>query len=217
MFFSFFHQIIEISMQYLLPDYEYKILKEQNYNRIVGVDEVGRGAWAGPVYVGTYSFDIESKPIEGIHDSKQLSLNQRHKAFDLLKKDKFKLFSTDVDDIDKIGIGKTLLHLINSIISFYKNSRTLILIDGYFVGNFPRNVQLIKKGDMQYYSIAAASILAKITRDELMQQIHSDVPYYKFDSNVGYGTKAHRDALAQYGVSKYHRKSYKPIKDLLSK
>lgn len=206
---------MQYSLDYLSPKFELKKLRNSKYNRIIGIDEVGRGCWAGPIYVGAYEFHQNSEILNGVHDSKKLSIKRRNEVYKTLSMHPYQMFKGSVEDISRKGIGHVLKSLIAQIVSNYDDGNTLILIDGYFAFNFGKNVIMLTRGDLNYYSIAAASILAKVERDRLMQELSIEYANYGFDSHKGYGTKKHRQALQEYGVCPIHRRSYKPIKALI--
>lgn len=199
----------------LEPNYETQLL-EQGYTRVVGIDEAGRGCWAGPVAIGFYSYHPGDTVYEGVRDSKKISEKRRGDLKSLLE--------TNVDsgvklgevrEIEDKGIGKVIEQKIMEIITTLNSKLTFFLIDGQFSQDFGNNVQLLSRGDDTYYTIAAASILAKVTRDNLLLNLDQQVPGYGFASHKGYGTKQHREALAKLGVSQLHRKNYRPVAKLL--
>jgi ribonuclease HII len=166
--------------------------------------------------VGAYVYDLQSKPIRGVNDSKQLKADKRNAIYQKLIKTEYKLTSADNKLIDKLGVGRTIESLIGQIIAGFA-ADTFFLIDGYFANNWgiPERLKLIKKGDARHYSIAAGSIIAKVTRDLEMTRLASLYPGYAFESNFGYGTSVHREKLIGLGVSEIHRRSYAPIAQLL--
>ncbi len=199
----------------LLPNYEQDILKNSSYTRIIGIDEVGRGCWAGPLHVGAFVYESSSPKFKGIDDSKKLSKIKRMSLYPLLSSLKYKVTSATVEEIDKEGIGKALAGLITQLIFEFDDGQTLFLIDGQHARDFGIHSRKFIKGDATYYSIAAASILAKVERDRLMVAMHDIFPQYGFNTNVGYPTKYHRESIAKYGIIELHRKSYEPIKKYL--
>ncbi len=204
----------------LTPDYELKVLSEGKYSRIVGIDEVGRGCWAGPVAVGAYVFPSFPHPhphpefISGVNDSKLLKLKQREELHSQLSTHSYSVLYGELPEINELGIGKTLHLVISRLIDIYNNPETLFLIDGQFAHDFGANTLKVVDGDALYYTIAAASILAKVERDRLMAELDKHYLGYGFAQHKGYGTKLHQAALAKLGPSALHRKSYKPIQQL---
>ncbi|MBN1331404.1 ribonuclease HII [Candidatus Dojkabacteria bacterium] len=208
-----------MSQNFLAPFQETKLIS-RNYDLIVGIDEAGRGPWAGPVAVGFFLYLKGDAIIEGIDDSKSLSSKARGIIFPELisTNDNFCLLGTS-KQIDEIGIGKTIERLIGDgikkILAGNTDARILFLIDGYFKENFDAEYELIKKGDSKYYVIAAASIIAKETRDNLMRKFAVKFPKYGFEKHMGYGTQYHRQMLQKYGPSEIHRRSFKPVRDFI--
>ncbi|MBQ4874851.1 MAG: ribonuclease HII [Rickettsiaceae bacterium H1] len=187
---------------------------------IVGVDEVGRGPLSGPVLAAAVVVD-KNNFIHGIKDSKKLSPNKRLELYDSITKGyKYELGSASVDEIDRYNIlNATKLAMsraINTLNSKIKLDN--ILIDG---NHYPNNINIpmitVKNGDNVSISIATASIIAKVVRDQLMSDLHNDYPLYNWQKNKGYGTKEHIIAIKKYGITKHHRKSFAPIKNFLAK
>ena len=181
-------------------------MSTQNY--VCGFDEVGRGAIAGPVVVASVVFYNYSNIPDGIKDSKKISASKRLILFKKIKRiASVGLGIVMPDVIDKIGISKaTNLAAQQSIpqhLSVKKN-----LLDGNIKINTNNSVVNIIKGDENYVSIAAASIIAKVTRDKIMVNKNKEDNKYKWDKNKGYGTKDHLLAIKNYGITDFHRKSF---------
>lgn len=198
--------------------YEKKLFKE-GYDYVVGIDEVGRGCWAGPMYMCAYIVNDQYELVDGVNDSKKVSKKKRGLIYQELIKGEYLIEKVKANKIDEFGLGKSVLMALGSLIdqiqSKFESKKIKILVDGYFKGDWPSCVEFIVKGDSKAYSIAAAAILAKVERDELMVGIGRKYPEYGFESHVGYGTKQHREALNLCGVTDIHRISYKPVKKLL--
>lgn len=192
-------------------DKDFDVLKSRNVARVVGLDEVGRGSWAGPVAVGAYVLDLNTPFVEGVNDSKQVSLINRLNLAQVLSGHEHSIHLGDLESINNFGIGQTITNLIKDIVKKYNASDTFFLIDGQFAESFCENSMKVIKGDATYYSIAAASILAKVFRDNLMKDLHNTFPNYGFITNVGYPSKAHIEALKLHGPTEIHRKSFTPI------
>jgi ribonuclease HII len=193
-----------------------RILIETAFDNVIGVDEVGRGSWAGPVVAAAFVYTKNSYLVPNVNDSKKLTLLQRKKISRELRKGKYCIAQAEVEKIDSINILEATKFAINQAVNDLRlEGKTIVLVDGYYKEAFDFEYRCIVKGDAKHYSIAAASILAKVYRDNLMKKLASQYPYYGFETNVGYGTKKHQDALAKYGVCDIHRKSYKPIRELL--
>lgn len=201
-----------------LPTFNEEILLwKKGYDFVVGLDEVGRGCFAGPVVVGgsmfTKNFDIKLIEKLGINDSKLLKSKKREElAKEIIKFSNYEISEIEVSTINKIGIGKAtelaFKKTIQSFIKKFQNKKIFFLIDGLPIRNFSFKHKAIIKGDQKSISIASASIIAKVYRDKLMTNLNNLYPNYNFKTNKGYGTKNHRDALFKYGLSKIHRTSF---------
>lgn len=197
---------------------EEKKLWENGYKYIIGVDEVGRGAFAGPVVVGAVIFSKNVKISDGINDSKLLSPQNREKLDKEIRKcaQFYSIAQVGLSVINKVGIGKAtsiaFRKVLRNALSKLKNGRIYVLCDGFHTkyarGIGLKNQKAIIKGDRKSISIAAASIIAKVYRDDLMRSLHEKYPRYHFDKNKGYGTKDHQAAIKKHGLSKIHRKSF---------
>lgn len=191
-------------------DFERKLWRK-GYSNVCGVDEVGRGAFAGPVCAGAVIFPKNFKFITGIADSKLLNFDQRQKMDSLIKKHclSWAVSEISVSVINKVGIGKATQMAFRKVIKLLEKKAEFVLIDAFYIKHFSRKYQLaIIKGDQVCASISAASIIAKVYRDKLMMSLAKNYPDYDFFRNKGYGTKLHREALAKYGLSKVHRLSF---------
>lgn len=207
-------------------NYEKSFIKDVN-DIVVGIDEAGRGCLVGPVVSACCYLNINLFPKElllKINDSKKLTENKRTEIFNELQKlpsDVF-LYSysyINASLIDKINILQaTLLSMKHSYIRLKNKLQVIpkkVLVDGNIAPDIP-NVKLIIKGDQLSYSIATSSIIAKVKKDELLNKIGLSYKEYMFDKNKGYGTKTHLDAIKKYGITPYHRKSYKPVAKYLT-
>ncbi len=177
----------------------------------VGCDEAGRGCLAGPVYAAAVILPKNYKN-EFLDDSKKLSEKKRNKLKEMIKNDAlaWAVASVDNNEIDKINILNASVKAMHSAIEQLKIRPEHILVDGNRFKpyqNIPH--KCIIKGDGKYMSIAAASILAKTFRDEFMRDLHTKHPEYHWDRNKGYPTILHRKAIAEFGITKYHRKTFK--------
>ena len=201
---------------------------------MIGVDEVGRGCWAGPVLsCASYIYPSKFMNLPKINDSKKMSKKHRREIF--VSSSTFSrsaIGSSTVNEIENLGINASndlaalravVLMVQNFSFNTDKNLFFDIFIDGNRIPSFDmfeklfaliRNrikIYCIIKGDSKLMSIALASIIAKETRDTIMYQQHSLYPYYNFKNNVGYGTKEHRDMIIKHGITKIHRRNFKPI------
>ena len=185
-----------------------KYLSEQGFEIICGVDEVGRGAWAGPLVAVAV---VLSQRLYGLRDSKMLLASQREKlAKKIQRTSKWGIGEVGVAELNKWKLTKgTQLAFRRAVLSL-KIKPDFILADGFkFLSPIP--CRALTKGDVICSSIAAASIIAKVYRDELMRNLDKKYPGYHFDKNKGYGTKSHQKALKKIGPSKIHRMFYKSL------
>ena len=190
---------------------------EDNCNGVIcGIDEVGRGPLAGPVVSAAVIINRKLAPteiLEQINDSKKLSIKKReflyHKIFEFAD---VAIAECSVDEIDDINILQASLKAMSKAFNKLPNKADTALIDGNKAPKISGNTQTVIKGDSISLSIAAASIVAKHYRDELMKKIANDFPEYGWDHNAGYGTKEHLQAIEKYGITLHHRKSFAPIK-----
>ncbi len=183
----------------------------KGYKLICGVDEVGRGSFAGPVVVGAVIFPKDVKLPEGIADSKLLSAKKREKLDPLIKDAaiSWAVSEVSVEVINQVGIGKATQQAFFNVIKELSLPPDFILIDAFTINGIPLEKQeAVPGGDRLSISIAAASIIAKVYRDNLMQQLDIKYPQYGFAKHKGYGTKFHRDKIKVHGLSKLHRTSF---------
>ncbi len=182
--------------------------------QVVGVDEVGRGCWAGPLVAAAV---ILKNPINGLKDSKLLSKKQREKlAEDIWSIGDVSLGWVPAGAVDNIGLTSATGLAMQRAIDGIKSDYDKIIIDGKlnFLPENPKSIAIIK-ADMNVQCVSAASIVAKVARDQYMCSMSLTYPEYGFDKHVGYGTAHHHSMLKLYGVCDLHRLSYKPLKDLL--
>lgn len=184
---------------------------------IVGVDEAGRGPLAGPVVAAAVIFPRAYINNE-INDSKQLSEKKREKLFNEIKENaiSYGIGVVTADEIDEINIYEAAKKAMKIAINNLKHKFNLILTDAMKLDGFNVDVIDIIKGDAKALPIAAASIIAKVTRDHMMYELDKQYPEYGFAKHKGYGTKIHLDALKKYGPIKHiHRFTYKPVEESL--
>lgn len=183
--------------------------KQQGFQMICGVDEAGRGPLAGPVCAAAVILP-EDVNVPGLNDSKKLSDKRRREMFPLIKEQAIAYcvaFSTE-QEIDEINILQATFLAMQRAIDGLQVKADFALIDGNREKDFGLPVKTIVGGDGLSASIAAASILAKVTRDDYMLELAEKYPQYGFDVHKGYGTKAHYEALAQFGPSEIHRMTF---------
>ncbi len=188
--------------------YENMALKK-SYRMICGIDEAGRGPLAGPVFAAAVILP-PGQMIEGLNDSKKLSEKKREALFDVIKKTAIVYavgFATE-QEIDKINILQATFLAMKRACDGLSVRPDLALVDGNRMPRLGVDTQTIIKGDALSASIAAASILAKVSRDRLMTEIDRIYPEYQFAKHKGYGTALHRKLLKQYGPSPVHRKTF---------
>lgn len=194
------------------PDFTFEKKYWQQNKVVVGVDEVGRGPLAGPVVAGAVIFAPDHQMIAGINDSKKLSEKKRLELEQIIKEQAqaYGIGLASVEMINQSGIlAATTFAMTQALKQLTKFD--LLLIDGRPINNFPIQVDQIEyivKGDSRSYSIAAASILAKVYRDQIMKNLSIEFPDYNWEKNMGYGTKKHCDAIKIHGTTKHHRELY---------
>ena len=191
----------------------------KGYQHIVGVDEVGRGPYAGPVVAAAVYLppNIENE-IPGLNDSKKLTAKRREILAELLHnhpKVEISIQELSHEIVDEINILQATYRAMRLAVKSLMPKADYILVDGNPVPDLPLPNLNIVKGDSKSASIAAASIVAKVYRDKLMAEADLKYPGYDFSKNMGYGTKSHRDGLDKIGPCPIHRKSFKPIAKLL--
>ena len=195
-----------------------KQLIGHGYNFIAGLDEAGRGSWAGPVVAACLIFDlkISLKRIFIINDSKLLTGKMREKSFGWLTENfQYGLGVVSPKLIDSIGIvPATKMAMKQAIENLLSVQPDYLLIDAVKLSKITIPQENIIKGDRKIWSIAAASIIAKVARDKIMAEEHEKFPQYGFDRHKGYGTRLHYQMLCEHGICEIHRRSYKPIKNL---
>lgn len=205
-----------------MPDFEI----ENSIDAIVaGIDEAGRGPWAGPVVAGAVVIldqNIEKSLLEGLDDSKKLSAKKReilyHKLFEEQEKGRVSIGIGEASsqEVDQFNILQATFLAMRRATEALKVKPEAAIIDGnQNPKNFPCKTKTVIKGDAKSFSISAASIVAKVYRDHLMSEMAKKYPYYAFEKNAGYGTAAHIEGLEKYGVTPVHRVSYKPIRKIL--
>lgn len=186
---------------------------------MIGVDEVGRGAWAGPLLVVAAKLKAHHELPEGLTDSKLLTSKQKDQFYQqLLITCEFGEGWVSVDEIDEVGLGTALkIGAMRAVAGLKDSENEEICIDGsvnLLDSAYAKSFALVK-ADISEPIVSAASVYAKVVRDKAMQKLHYELPHYGFKDHVGYGTAKHIDALKEFGVSKHHRKSFKPVMRLV--
>lgn len=205
-----------------MPDF---IIEKEYDKKIIGIDEVGRGPLAGPVVSCAFIFfntNFNNQELYFIDDSKKLSIRKKEIAIKEilnLKKNnkiKFSLGMASVEEIDKFNILEATKISMYRAVRKLKQPPTQLIIDGKLnlnLDGYPSRGVI--KGDQKSYSIAAASIIAKIHRDRYMKFLSFKYPLYNWSANAGYGTKKHIEAINRNGITIHHRKTFEPIKSLI--
>jgi len=188
----------------------------QGYRVVAGVDEAGRGPLAGPVVAAAAILNA-GHPIAGLDDSKKLTPKKRDTLFDTLQAEAvaWGVGMAGPAEIDDVNILQASLLAMKRAVADMAMQPDFLLIDGLFKIFSPLPQEAITKGDSRSASIAAASIIAKVTRDRLMQTYHKTYPEYGFAGHKGYPTKAHKAAIRQYGCCPIHRRTFKGVKEHL--
>ena len=186
-----------------------KIARADGYHLIAGVDEAGRGPLAGPVVAAAVIFPSDYINSE-INDSKKLSAVKREKLYDIIEKDAVAIGMkvVEADVIDHVNILQASLQAMREAVLELSASPDFLLVDGVHRIPIITPQKPLVKGDSLSVSIAAASIMAKVTRDRIMEMYHRQFPQYNFRKNKGYGTQEHLVAIRQFGICKIHRKSF---------
>ncbi|AXI09066.1 ribonuclease HII [Oceanobacillus sp. 143] len=184
---------------------------------VAGIDEAGRGPLAGPVVAAAVILPHDFKLL-GLNDSKQINEATREKFYSIIKKEAISYGVSIISNetIDEVNIFEATKLAMREAVNQLEPKPDHVLIDAVHLNGLPCTSESIIKGDAKSISIAAASILAKVSRDILMKEIHQKYPNYDFISNMGYGTKHHMDMLKAYGATPYHRKSFAPVRDVLT-
>ncbi len=183
---------------------------------IAGIDEAGRGPLAGPVVAAAVILPDNFKLL-GLNDSKQLNKSKREEYYQIIVEQaiSYGISIVENDVIDDINIYEATKLAMKQALNKLEPKADYVLIDAVELNNLPCSSESIVKGDAKSVSIAAASILAKVTRDSVMRTIHEQYPMYDFQSNMGYGTKVHMEKLKKFGASPYHRKTFAPVKETI--
>jgi ribonuclease HII len=202
-----------------------------HYSYVIGVDEVGLGAWAGPLVVAGVVVPKDwshpkVKDSKAYHGTKKVSAHD-HRTSVLLRHIRpaakyYHVESIPAEEIDKLGVQPALSRAVQSIAvrSYALYPDSVVVLDGnrgVRMDFLPKNRLLVlPKADVLVPAVSAASVLAKVTRDEMMKKLHEEYPQYHFNKNVGYGTDEHKAAMKKDGLCPQHRKSYKPVRSLLT-
>jgi ribonuclease HII len=194
---------------------------------IAGVDEAGRGPLAGPVVAAVVVLKPEMlldtaklEKLKGIKDSKKLTAKKREELFEIIKAECFEVGIGVCDHltIDRVNILQATFLAMKMALGNLKIKPEIVLVDGKFpIPNFSLRQEAVIDGDASVFCIAAASIIAKVTRDRIMDEMDKKYPQYGFAQHAGYGTKFHMEAIKQFGPCPIHRKTFEPLKSLIKK
>lgn len=208
-----------------MPDFllETHAQTQLGHKIIAGVDEVGRGPWAGPVMACAVVIDLTRLPptvADRMHDSKKLTEKQRQSLYpELVQCVDYAIGQCSVAEIDQHNILQATMIAMTRAVQGLPHRPDYILVDGNRMPTpaigWDYDGECVIKGDATSLSIAGASIIAKVTRDKLMAELAQQHPHYGWETNAGYGTKTHQQGLATHGITKHHRKSFAPIAKIL--
>jgi len=194
-----------------------RALAGQEARLVAGVDEAGRGPWAGPVVAAAVIFP-DRKPPKGLNDSKLLTAERREELYVSIRAAGLVgVGIVGVEDIDRVNILQATFIAMQIAVAALANEPEIVLVDGNRCPALSQRAVPVIEGDRLCPSIAAASIIAKVTRDRLMCGLAGDFPFYHWHSNKGYGTPAHAEAITQFGVTCHHRQSFAPIRFALTR
>lgn len=180
--------------------------------RVAGVDEVGRGPWAGPVIAAAVVVGPDTPRLEGVNDSKQLTMRRREQlAADIVSTLPYAVGAASTREIDRLNIRRATALAMRRALARLPHPADVVLVDGLPVPELGCAHEALVGGDARSYAIACASIVAKTVRDRLMRRLAARYPDYGWDRNCGYGTPKHRAAIELTGVTPHHRRSFTPV------
>ncbi|MEE9172560.1 MAG: ribonuclease HII [candidate division NC10 bacterium] len=190
-------------------------IRRKGFLRLAGVDEAGRGALAGPVVAAAVILR-DGRRIVGVTDSKRLSPRRRERLYGQIREEVLAVGVgvVDVSTIEARNILQATLLAMERAVVDLQVSPDGVLVDGLAVPNVDVPVFPVARGDLECPSVAAASIVAKVTRDRIMADYHARYPAYGFDRHKGYGTDAHLQAIAEHGLSPIHRRTFSPVRQI---
>jgi ribonuclease HII len=197
-------------------------LFEQGYSFVAGLDEAGRGCLAGPVVAAAVILPLAADPVDimtrfaGVNDSKQLTVQARERLYDVVMQHAVAVSvgTGSVELIDECNILQATKRAMRMALTQLPTPAQALLLDALLLPDVALPQRSIIKGDSRCLSIAAASIIAKVTRDRLMLHLHEQYPAYGFDQHKGYGTELHLAALRRHGATPHHRRSFAPVREL---
>ena len=185
--------------------------RRMGFIRVAGVDEVGRGCLAGPVMAGAVILDPD-RPIPGLRDSKMLTAQARDRLFDQIRRHAWGWSVAEVQpvEIDEVNIHQASLQAMRKAVMALDPLPDLVLVDAFRIPDLWMAQRRVVHGDRKCSSIAAGSIMAKVVRDRCMRELHESDPRYGFDRHKGYATADHLEAVARFGYSAVHRRTFRP-------
>jgi ribonuclease HII len=186
-------------------------LRRMGFVYVAGTDEVGRGCLAGPVIAGVVVLDPD-RHIPGVCDSKTVPAMERERLYDRIRRHAvaWAVAAAEPDEIDRINIHQASLRAMQRAVLMLSPLPDLVLVDAFRIPDLPMAQRSVRHGDRRCSAIAAASIVAKVTRDRMMLELHDRDPRYGFDRHKGYATADHLEAVARFGYSPIHRRSFRP-------
>jgi len=186
-------------------------LRRSGFVYVAGVDEVGRGCLAGPVVAGAVVLHPD-RHVPGVADSKLVPAAEREELYDIIVQQAvaWAVAAADPTEIDRINIHQASLRAMQRAVLSLAPLPDVVLVDAFRIPDLPMAQRGVLHGDRRCAAIAAASIVAKVTRDRMMQELHGQDPRYGFDRHKGYATADHLDAVARFGYSPVHRRSFRP-------
>jgi ribonuclease HII len=186
-------------------------LRRLGFVYVAGVDEVGRGCLAGPVVAGAVILDAE-RYIPRVCDSKTVTALERERLYDQITRRAvaWSVISVEPDEIDRLNIHQASLRAMQRAVLSLAPLPDMVLVDAFRIPEIPMAQRGVLHGDSRCTAIAAASIVAKVTRDRMMMELHGRDPRYGFDRHKGYATRDHLDAVSRFGYSDVHRRSFRP-------
>ena len=199
-----------------MPDFQ---LEQKWGAGVAGIDEVGRGPWAGPVLACAVILnpdDIGATLLEGLDDSKKLTAKQREELYlSLTQTLEHAIGVASVEEVDALNILQASLLAMRRAVAALPTKPRAALVDGNRDPDLGIPTELVVKGDSRSFSIAAASVIAKVTRDRMMADLARAFPGYGWEKNAGYGTAQHQSGIKEFGITPHHRRSFKPIAKIL--
>lgn len=203
-----------------LPDFDRRFVHEAGVRFCVGMDEAGRGPLAGPLAVAVYVFDTFSGVVDGVHDSKKLSVKKRESVYHALMKEPFyaRCILVEPEEIDKVNIYRATQYAMEKLLYELPtevSESCVCITDAMPIRTATMRVYPLVKADASSYAVAAASVIAKVTRDAAMKELAQLYPDYGFERHKGYPTAEHCAVIRRLGPTPVHRMSFSPVREML--